>query len=40
MSFGLQGVPSTFRRMMDNLLRGMERLTLAYMDDIAVYTCS
>ena len=40
MPFGLQGAPSTFQRMMDNLIRGMERFTSAYMDDIAVYSSS
>ena len=38
MPFGLQGAPSTFQRMMDTLIRGMEGYASAYIDDVAVYS--
>eukprot|EP00731_Ephydatia_muelleri_P016412 Em0009g836a len=38
MPFGLQGTPSTFQRMMDTLIRGMEGYASAYIDDVAVYS--
>ena len=34
MPFGLQGAPATFQRMMDELLRGTEGYSAAYLDDI------
>ena len=37
MSFGLQGAPATFQRMMDELLRGTEGYSAAYLDDIMIY---
>ena len=40
MPFGLQGAPSTFQRMMDQLLRGLEDCAAAYLDDLIVYSTS
>ncbi|KAL5496902.1 hypothetical protein EMCRGX_G013275 [Ephydatia muelleri] len=37
MPFGLQGAPSTFQRMMDQLLRGLEDCAAAYLDDLVMY---
>ena len=38
MPFGVQGGPSTFQRLMDRLLQGLEhRVALAYLDDIIVF---
>ena len=38
MPFGVQGGPSTFQRLMDKLLHGLEyQIALAYLDDIIVY---
>ena len=36
MPFGLQGAGATFQRMVDNVLRGAEEYSGAYMDDIGV----
>ena len=38
MPFGLQGAPSTFQRMMDHLLSGIEDYAAAYFDDIVVFS--
>ena len=38
MPFGLQGAPATFQRMMDQLIRGLEGFTAAYLDDLVVYS--
>ena len=38
MPFGLQGAPATFQRMMDELLRGTEGYSAAYLDDIVIYS--
>ena len=41
MPFGVQGGPSTFQRLMDQLLKGLEhRIALAYLDDIIVFGAS
>ena len=41
MPFGVQGGPSTFQRLMDKLLHGLEyKIALAYLDDIIVYAPS
>ena len=41
MPFGVQGGPSTFQRLMDKLLYGLEyRIALAYLDDIIVYAAN
>ncbi len=38
MPFGVMGGPSTFQRLMDRLLQGLEyRIALAYLDDIIVF---
>lgn len=38
MPFELQGAPATFQRMMDQLLRGPEEYTAAYLDDLVIYS--
>ena len=38
MSFGLQGAPSTFQRMMDHILVGMQDFTSAYLDDLIIHS--
>ena len=38
MPFGLQGAPATFQRMMDQLIRGLEGFTAAYLDDLVIYS--
>lgn len=38
MPFGLQGAPSTFQRMMDQLLRGLEDHAAAYLDDVVIHS--
>ena len=38
MPFGLQGAPATFQQMMDELLRGTEGYSAAYLDDIVIYS--
>lgn len=39
MPFGLKNDPSTFHRVMDNVLRGLPNC-LVYMDDIIVFSTS
>ncbi|CAM5129657.1 unnamed protein product [Natator depressus] len=36
--FGLKGVPATFQRLVDQLLRGMESFAVAYIDEICVFS--
>ncbi|CAM4628861.1 unnamed protein product [Lepidochelys kempii] len=36
--FGLKGMPATFQRLVDQLLRGMESFAVAYIDDICVFS--
>jgi len=36
--FGLKQAPSIYQRFMDNALRGLEHICLAYIDDILVFT--
>lgn len=38
MPFGLSGAPSTFQRMMDKLIQGMESHAGAYLDDLVVFS--
>ena len=38
MPFGLSGAPATFQRMMDNLTRGLNESTGAYLDDLVIYS--
>ena len=40
MPFGLQGAPSTFQRMMDQLLRGLEDCAAAYLDDLLIHNAT
>ena len=40
MPFGLNGAPATFQRMMDELIRGLEDCTAAYLDDLVVFSTS
>ena len=38
MPFGLMGAPSTFQRMMDDLLRDLHLFSAAYIDDIVIFS--
>ena len=38
MPFGLQGAPATFQRLMDQVLRGLDEFSTAYLDDVIVFT--
>ena len=38
MPFGLNGAPATFQRMMDSLLRDLESIAAAYIDDIIIHS--
>ena len=40
MPYGLQGAPSTFQRMMDSLLVGMQDFAAAYLDDLVIFSRS
>ncbi|WP_253302428.1 reverse transcriptase domain-containing protein [Wolbachia endosymbiont of Psylliodes chrysocephala] len=41
MPFGLKNAPSTFQRVMDNILRGLQNETcLVYLDDIVIFSTS
>jgi hypothetical protein len=40
MPFGLQGAPATFQRMMDTVVRGMQDISAAYLDDLVVFSNS
>lgn len=38
MPFGLKGAPTTFQRLMDGVLEGLQDSTSAYIDDIVIYS--
>ena len=38
MPFGLQGVPATLQRLMDQVIHGLEDLTAAYLDDLIIFS--
>ncbi|KAL5516317.1 hypothetical protein EMCRGX_G001610 [Ephydatia muelleri] len=38
MPFGLQGVPATFQRLMDRVLKGLESYAAAYIDDLVIHS--
>ena len=40
MPFGLVSAPSTFQRLMDQMLHGLHEFTVAYLDDILVHSVS
>ena len=40
MSFGLQGAPATFQRLMDKVLQGMEDYAAAYIDDMVIHSAT
>ena len=40
MPFGLQGAPATFQHMMDTVVRGMESISAAYLDDLVIFSNS
>ena len=40
MPFGLCGAPTTFQRMMDQVIRGLHKLANAYLDDLINFSAS
>ena len=40
MPFGLRGAPATFQQLMDKVLRGTEKFTGVYLDDILIHSQS
>ena len=38
--FGLCGAPATFQRMMDQVIRGMDKFASAYLDDLIIFSAS
>ena len=38
MPFGLQGAPTTFQRLMDRVLQGLQNFTAAYLDDVIIFS--
>ena len=40
MPFGLVSTPSTFQRMMDEVLRGLHECSVAYLDDILIHSAT
>ncbi|CAI5780349.1 Hypothetical predicted protein [Podarcis lilfordi] len=38
MAFGLKNVPATFQRLVDKILHGLREFTVAYLDDIAIFS--
>ena len=38
MSFGLISAPSTFQRIMDEILSGLHEFAVAYLDDILIHS--
>ena len=38
MMFGLSGAPVTFQKIMDSVLRGTEKYTGVYLDDVLIHS--
>ena len=38
--FGLKGAPASFQRLMDNVIRGLDSMSAAYIDDVIIFSTS
>ncbi|KAL5481323.1 hypothetical protein EMCRGX_G021459 [Ephydatia muelleri] len=38
--FGLKGAPASFQRLMDNIIRGLDSMSAAYIDDVIIFSTS
>ena len=40
MPFGLKGAPASFQCLMDNVIRGLDSMSAAYIDDVIIFSTS